>query len=176
MLGRKLVVVAAVGTMAVGAQACGGEERGATLQGKVGAMTTTVAQAPAKALATVEGSVDGATLDLLSVRRSGKVVTAQFRLKTAEHGTFEPELLSEDGEQADLSGARLVDDVNVREYAPLRNGKGGCICTNPVGDGDEIGWDESVALSAKFPAPPGDVREISLVVPTFASFDGIVLG
>ena len=170
-----LRTAAGAAALAMVAAGCGGGSGDEPLEGRVAAMTSTVAAAPSKPMATVAGSVEGTSLELLAVRRSGRVLTAQLVLRTGS-GSFDPELLSEDGERADLSGARLVDDVNVKEYAPLRGEQGGCVCTSPVGDGSRIGWDQEVALSAKFPAPPDGVREVSLTVPTFASFEGIVLG
>ena len=128
---------------------------------------------PASPLATVSGSVDDSRLDLLGVRRSGGSVQVRLRLRTGDR-LFEPEVLSADGETADLSGARLVDPVNLREHLPLQDAGGNCMCTR-LEDNPYV-LAENVDLSVQFAAPPADVHEVSILVPTFASFDGVRIG
>lgn len=128
---------------------------------------------PASPLATVSGSVDDSRLDLLGVRRSGGSVQVRLRLRTGDR-LFEPEVLSADGETADLSGARLVDSVNLREHLPLQDAGGNCMCTRL--EDNPYALAENVDLSVQFAAPPADVHEVSILVPTFASFDGVRIG
>lgn len=137
------------------------------------ASPATVPMAAASPLATVAGSQNTSSLDLLDACRNGNSVAVRLRLRTGDE-LFHPEVLSADGETADLSGARLVDPVNLREHLPLQTAAGDCVCTrledNPYSLAD------TVDLSVRFAAPSADVHEVSISVPTFAAFDGVRIG
>ncbi|HWT93474.1 MAG TPA: hypothetical protein VN238_10790 [Solirubrobacteraceae bacterium] len=132
---------------------------------------TTPAEAPP--IATVQGSEPGTTASLLRLQRVGKVVTVVVRLTQTADGDYIPHLEGEDGESYSAEGLRLVDEFNGREHFPLRDTEGECLCSRQL---DEFLYEgDSVDVTAKFAAPPGDVDRVSLYLPEFASFDAIPL-
>jgi hypothetical protein len=68
---------------------------------------------------------------------------------------------------------RLLDEVNGRTHAPLRDGDGRCQCSTGIDARRSPG--ETVVVSAKFPAPPADVGYASLQALGFASIDRVPL-
>lgn len=124
-------------------------------------------------IAVVEGVDDGMSAQLLRLQRVGKVVTATLRLVNDSNETFDPDLESEDGTYDSADGLRLVDEINGREHFPLESPGGGCLCSTDIG---YLEPGESAGISAKFPAPPEDVTQVSLHVPEFQSFDAVPLG
>ena len=129
------------------------------------------APAPRKPIARVAGSYPLSTLTLRSVRRTGsKVVSVQLdaSLGRGSDQTWMPPLRVDEGD----NGLRLLDEVNGRSHAPLRDGEGECLCTGTpmwVQPGERIG------ISAKFPAPPAGVDEVSVHARGFPSFDRVPL-
>jgi hypothetical protein len=114
------------------------------------------------------GSEQG-KLELLSVARTGPaVVTAQLRLTMAKDEAMWSSKLSDSGDN-DVSGARMLDEVHGRQYLPLRDDDGECLCTQIVEEA--LGEGDVVELSVKFPAPDEDVDQVSVQVPGFPSFD-----
>jgi hypothetical protein len=132
-----------------------------------------VAPVNTEPLATVKGSARRTELDLIGVQRRANTVEARLRLRKSST-LFDPTVLSADGETSDLSGARLVDPVNLRTHLPLRDPDGQCVCTHITGGQYYSG--RSIDLSVQFAAPPADVHEVSVSLPTFASFDGVRIG
>jgi hypothetical protein len=54
----------------------------------------------------------------------------------------------------------------------LRNADGACLCSGAF---DSLEAGDSSTISAKFPAPPAEVTEVSIETPGFPSFDGVPL-
>lgn len=134
-------------------------------------------RAPTRPLATVSGSHAGVTAALLSLHRSGRVVTAQVRLTIARDaptdtlGRLDLSLAGADSIADDVRGMRLLDEGNGRVYFVLEDSTGACLCSTYTG----VRPGQTLSLSAKFPAPPGDVRRVSLSVPGFPSFDDVLI-
>jgi hypothetical protein len=152
---------------------CGSADRPAPPQrGAAAPVARTIASIgprdPQTPIETVKG--DEGRLALLSVTRTGPaVVTAQFRLTMSDDGAMWSSRLSDGGEENDVSGARMLDEVHGRAYLPLRDDAGECICTGELDEA--IGSGDQIELSVKFPAPPDDVDQVSVQLPGFPSFD-----
>ncbi len=136
-----------------------------------------VPKRPARPLATVEGVEPHTSAQLLDLRRTGpKVVTVTLRISRGSSNVslgWRPALEGPEGEYDTASGLRLIDEVNGREHFPLKDADGHCLCTNGI---ESLFDNQSLSVSAKFPAPPADVDRVSLHVPEFQSFDSILLG
>jgi hypothetical protein len=124
---------------------------------------------------TVDGNVPGTKLTLLSLRRTGpRVVSARLRIDF-DHGPdtiWIPSRYESDDERLTAEAMRLVDGVNGREHFVLRNADGACLCSGAF---DSLEAGDSSTISAKFPAPPAEVTEVSIETPGFPSFDGVPL-
>jgi hypothetical protein len=125
---------------------------------------------PEGPIATVEGETPGMRLTLLAARRTGpKVVSVRLRIDNESEDLWMPYMIDGGLSAADM---RLVDEVNGREHFVLRDADDACLCS---GDFVELPGGASSVISAKFPAPPADVRQVSVETPGFASFDGVPL-
>jgi hypothetical protein len=125
-------------------------------------------------LGTVDGLDPGTKLTLLGLRRSGpKVVSARLRIDfegTGNSSAWIP--WDDDRNTLHAQDMRLVDEVNGREHFVLRNADGTCLCS---GEFVVVQSGESSVISAKFPAPPADVKQVSIETPGFPSFDAVPL-
>jgi hypothetical protein len=130
--------------------------------------------APAAPLQTVTDAARGVRLELLSVARTGPaVVTAHMRLVAGDKIVW-TDRFSEDGAtENDFSGTRMVDEVHAKQYLPLKDTAGECLCTRGLGNMTYL--EGPMGISVKFPAPAADVDAVSVQVPTFASFDAVPL-
>jgi hypothetical protein len=154
------------------------EAAGASLPAKVRALAPSSAStsepAPDTPVATVDGLEPGTKLTLLSLRRSGpKVVTARLRIDfegQPNRSAWTP--VADDLGTLSAEDMRLVDEVNGREHFVLRNADDACLCSGQFATVDE---GQSSVISAKFPAPPADVTQVSIETPGFPSFDGVPL-
>lgn len=76
------------------------------------------------------------------------------------------------GDTYSVSGITLVDPVNKKKYFVVRDAENTCVCSEGLKDikpGDRIaGW-------ARFPAPPEDVRKISVLIPSFPPIDEVAI-
>ena len=69
-----------------------------------------------------------------------------------------------------VGGIHLLDAVNKKKYLVVRDSEKKCVCSTVKGD---IPVDERMNLWAKFPAPPEDVKVISVMIPHFAPMDDV---
>jgi hypothetical protein len=124
-------------------------------------------------LGTVKGSQPHTQLTLLRLRRTGpKVVSASFSLSLDRqaNSSWLHDLEGPNGTYYTAEGIVLVDEVNGREHFVLKDADGTCLCSTGV---ERLFPGETVAVSAKFPAPPAGVQHASLVAPGFPSFDRV---
>jgi len=174
---NRLLLLCAAAVLAVAALGCGSSTQVVTRTVPAPAPAPDPRPAPAAAttpLQTVHGGAPGVRLQLLSVRRSGPaVVTAHMRILASEQVIW-TEAFRDDGEsEHNFSAVRMVDEVNAKQYLPLRDETGECLCTRSIGDPMYV--DREMDISVKFPAPPPEVDRVSVQVPTFASFDAVPL-
>jgi hypothetical protein len=141
--------------------------------GAVGApLTPSGAEQQSKALASDETTIAGVRLrlDIVSARRMAKLVIVDLRLVNVEpHGgpTFGPDShFSRAGASGRFDGPTIVDAAHARRYAVGEDSHGDCLCTDGL-DTMRIAPGGYVALTAMFGAPPEDVDEVALLVPSF---------
>lgn len=72
-----------------------------------------------------------------------------------------------------VGGTHLLDAVNKKKYLVVRDSEKKCVCSKFEGY-IEVG--ERANLWAKFPAPPEDVKVISVMIPHFAPMDDVPIG
>jgi hypothetical protein len=132
------------------------------------------AQAPAAPapvpLASQETNWPGVTADLTEFRRKGNTLTAKVRLTAAgAKAKFE----------VDYGEVYLMDTAAAKKYELLKDDKGAYIAaTNPgwpAKTWGEIEPGQSRTLWMKFPAPPADVKAITLSLPSMAPFEDVAI-
>jgi hypothetical protein len=129
-------------------------------------------------IATSDGETSGLRVEVTELKRgSGGTVNLKFAMV---NGTAEPVHLSYDyGDgsygAADFNavgGVHLIDQVGKKKYFVARDTDHKCVCSQGV---KGIPPGGRANLWAKFPAPPDDVNQITVVVPKFQPMDDVPL-
>jgi hypothetical protein len=141
-------------------------------------VTTTQASAPAPApapagtsLASQETNWPGITAEVTEFKRKGNTVTAKVRLVNKRSERTSPELLWKE--------VALVDTAGGKKYEVLKDEKGAFIASTRAGWTDR--WEEwiepgtSQIIWMKFPAPPLEVKTITLQIPKTPPFDDLTI-
>ncbi|MBW2491599.1 MAG: hypothetical protein JRE65_10680 [Deltaproteobacteria bacterium] len=111
-----------------------------------------------------ETNYPGIIAELIQCKRKKGVLTVKVRLKNISVKsvkTWWPDV---------HKTSYLLDETNQKKYFPLKDAKGECIC-NAVSD--NIKPNMSRTSWFKFPAPPQEVEEISIVFPLSAPFEDV---
>ena len=110
-----------------------------------------------------EGQTPGSKIVVSSVKRdAGGTVTLRFQLvndgeeAVKTYGVF--------GEYFYLDKVTLMDAANKKKYLVVKSADGYCICSELKTD---VVKGSRFNLWAKFPAPPDDVKKITVIVPGF---------
>ena len=135
---------------------------------------TTAAVAPAPAgtsLASQETNWPGITAEVTEFKRKGNSLTAKIRLTNKGTADVQPAV-----EWRDVA---LVDATGGKKYEVLKDEKGGVIASTRSGWNDR--WYESISpnqsqiIWMKFPAPPPEVKTITLQMPKMPPFDDLTI-
>jgi hypothetical protein len=141
--------------------------------------STSSASQPAEPLAVVRGPQPWKQLRILDLRRDGDHVTLDFEIVVGEGDTDARsvhEAFCEPcgvGSGITVDGVTLIDHANRKRHLVLRDEEGVCVCTEFVDP-----WPEENTThphSAQFPAPPANVRRMTVAVPKFPIVDNVPL-
>lgn len=131
------------------------------------------------ALAATNGELPGVVVEVYALERSGETLNLIFGLRntTGEDIAFEAQGFVGALERTNplnlftVSGVALTDTVNRQLYLTLRDVEDGtCVCSSNV-DGLPAGG--SGEYGASFAAPPPEVTEMTVQVPSFPPIAGI---
>jgi len=132
----------------------------------------TAAAAPqpvASAIATQETNWKGISATVTEFRRKGNTLTAKVQL--SNHGTEKPQA------EIKFDEVYLIDTGAGKKYNVLKDEKGAYIASLRSGWGDRwydhMGPGDSYLLWMKFPAPPADVKVITLQLPGAPPFEDL---
>jgi len=147
-----------------------------------GALLVIVATgATTKLLGSADGEMSGSRVDVTELKRvSAKIISLKFVL---ENNSNSPITIGEDfsptgspTEQArdnnTISGVYLEDLSGPTKYYVARDDKGNCVCSSDI---PSIKPKSKMTLWARFPAPPGDVAKMNVVVPHFQPVEDVPL-
>ena len=138
--------------------------------------TSTPAAVPAPViLATSDGEITGARVEVLELKRgSGDTVSLKFVLVNDAEKPFSfANYLGNTSIGSDyrsVGGTHLVDSAGKKKYLVVRDSETNCVCSREIQDAAEK---SRVNLWAKFPAPPVEVQKVSIVVPHFGPMDDV---
>jgi len=122
-------------------------------------------------IATADGEQPGVRIDITELKRtSGDTVTMRFTLINDSGSDVSPYSLFEG---SDLRDVHLIDAVGKKKYLTIRDASNKCVCSANIG-GAFPGGQNAMNLWARFPAPPADVKEVSVVFPHFIPTDAPV--
>ena len=119
------------------------------------------------AIATADGETTGIRIEITELSRtSGETVTLKFRLINDSGEKAMPYELMEN---TDLRAVHLIDASGKKKYMVIKDSDGKCLCSD--GLSDPLATGKSMNLWARFPAPPAEVKEVSVVFPHFIPTD-----
>ncbi len=145
---------------------------------QVSVSTSPAATAPpaGPAIATADGDLPGIRVEVQELKRtSGDTVTLKFAMINDSDKEFEFGVtFGEEGKSSydyySIGGVHMIDAAGKKKYFVVRDTEQQCLCSRNV---KNIASKSRVPLWAKFPAPPGDVQKITLVVPHFIPMDDL---
>lgn len=117
-------------------------------------------------IATIDGETSGVRIEITELSRtSGDTLTMKFRLynDTGENFAFYSLMNS-----YEVSSLHLIDAVGKKKYLVITDSDGKCLCSTAL---DMVENGKFLNLWARFPAPPIDVTEVSVVMPHFIPTD-----
>ena len=136
------------------------------------------AAAGAAVIATADAETPGVRADVTELKRtSGGTVSLKFAMinDSDKPVSFSYNFVEPGHDIPDFSGiggVHLIDPVGKKKYFVARDSEGKCVCSQKVADIPKGG---RVNLWAKFPAPPDDVPQISIIIPHFSPMDDVPL-
>lgn len=141
------------------------------------ALLAATAAAP---IAATDGEMVGTRVEVIELKRDGAgTVTLKFVLYN-DGGTepvhFNTRMFGDQNVHADygsIGGVHLIDAANRKKYLVVRDSDQNCVCSRNV---ESIGPGGKALLWAKFPAPPVDVKTVSVMIPHFIPMDGVPIG
>jgi hypothetical protein len=132
------------------------------------AATPSAAPAP---LAISDGEAPGAQLQVTTLKRSGDTVMLQFVLINNSDSAYDPNNLNS-SQYRSVDGIYLVDLAGKKKYEVVRDSDKNCVCSQGL---QAIPPKSRANFWAKFPAPPGSVQKLGVVVPHFVPLDDVPL-
>jgi hypothetical protein len=143
--------------------------------------TVTPAAAPAApavsgAIATADGDTAGITAAIKELKRSTDgTLSLKFVITngSSKRLGFGYDFGDPDHHIRDFSsvgGVQMIDPAGKKKYFVARDAEGKCVCSTDMKD---VEPGASVNAWAKFPAPPDDVKKISVVIPHFSPMDDV---
>lgn len=129
------------------------------------------APAAAAVLASQDTNWSGVVAEVTEFRRRGNTLTAKVRLRNTSGADAEPSIKFDE--------VYLMDAPNARKYEALRDEKGTYIASLRSGWSDR--WyqrmepTEQQTIWIKFPAPPPEVRVITLQLPNTPPFEDLAI-
>ena len=140
------------------------------------AATQTTAAAPTAApagtsLASQETNWPGITAEVSEFRRKGNTLTAKIRLVNKRAEKSDAEIQWRD--------VALIDTAGGKKYEVLKDEKGTFLASTQQGWSDRwhewIDGNSSQTVWMKFPAPPPEVKTITLQMPKMPPFDDLTI-
>jgi Cytochrome oxidase complex assembly protein 1 len=122
-----------------------------------------------------DGEQDGTKVVITDLKRGGSTVTLKFTIYNGSNtelntgGRFKADGYKDNGGRS-FSGLHLIDSVSKKKYFVAADSDGNCLCSEHV---DDLKSKTKMSLWAKFPAPPDDVRKITVQIPHFIPIEDI---
>jgi len=139
---------------------------------KCAATSTVTAPAPTgTSLASQQTNWPGIIAEVTEFRRKGNTVTAKVRLVKTGAEKIDPEIFWQE--------VSLIDTTGGKKYEVLKDEKGAYLAANRQSYTDRwaerIEPNQSQIIWMKFPAPPPEVKTITLQLPKMPPFDDLTI-
>jgi hypothetical protein len=120
---------------------------------------------PPDALASHNTNFQGVIADVTEFRRKGNVLTALVRLRNQQTTTAVI--------QIQFDRISVIDEAGAKKYEVLKDEKGAYIGSAPTGIYEGLAGTGTMTIWMKFPAPPPEVRMVTLAIPNMPPFDDL---
>jgi len=123
----------------------------------------------------VDGDLPGVKIALNELKRTSSTVTLKFTVFNTSGKTFQTQGVF-DGDQyhryRHVAAIHLIDGESKKKYFVVTDSDGTPLCSNNILD---IAAGSQITLWAKFPAPPNEVRKITVEIPHFVPFEDVAI-
>lgn len=130
---------------------------------------TSAPAAPAAALSSQETNWTGVTAEVTEFKRKGNTLTAKVRFRNSGTETMEPDIR--------LRDTYVMDSSAGKKYEVLKDEKGTYIAALHPGYSDRwytnVKAGEQATIWMKFPAPPAEVKAVTLQLPGVPPFEDV---
>lgn len=112
------------------------------------------------------------TVDVLRLKRFDKVLRLEFAVTPRSQGATDTLSSSFFGDIRTVNGVTLIDTDGLREYRPLVTSGDDpeCVCSRDL---NGFPLDTPTVLFADFPAPPEEVKELTVTFPGLGPVAGV---
>ena len=125
--------------------------------------------------APVDGDLPGVKIALNELKRTSTTVTLKFTVYNTSDKEFQTQGIF-DGDEfhrfRHVGAIHLIDAESKKKYFVVTDSDGQCLCSRDISN---IGPGSQITLWAKFPAPPNDVRKITVEIPHFVPIEDVAI-
>ncbi len=122
-------------------------------------------------LASADGEQSGTRVEITKLKRnSGDTVTLNYVLVNDSDANLATSDLLKAYAYNSSDGVTLIDAAGKKKYLVIMDSDKKCLCS---ADLHGVPAKSRINLWAKFPAPPADVKEISIAIPHFQPIDDV---
>lgn len=126
-----------------------------------------VAAAAAAAIASADGEKPGTRIEVQELKRSGDSLMLKFAVINDSDAQFD---ISVTLGYFNAKDVYLLDTANKKKYLVIVDSGNKCVCSDNL---SVVQPKSRLNLWARFPAPPNDVKKITVVAPHFTPMDDI---
>jgi hypothetical protein len=125
--------------------------------------------------APVDGDVPGVKIAVNELKRTSNTVTLKFTVYNTSDKVFGTQGVF-DGDEfhryRHVGAVHLIDGESKKKYFVVTDSDGHFLCSNDISD---IAPRSQITLWAKFPAPPSEVRKITVEIPHFVPIEDVAI-
>jgi len=109
------------------------------------------------------------------IKRTSSTVTLKFTVYNTSDKGFSTQGVFDGDEYhryRHVGAIHLIDGESKKKYFVVTDSDGNLLCSNSISD---IAPKSQITLWAKFPAPPNEVRKITVEIPHFVPFEDVAI-
>lgn len=125
--------------------------------------------------APVDGDLPGVKIALNELKRTSSTVTLRFTVYNTSDKEFRTQGVFDGDEYhrfRHVGAIHLIDAESKKKYFVVTDSDGNFLCSNNILN---IPPQSQIILWAKFPAPPNDVRKITVEIPHFVPIEDVAI-
>ena len=123
----------------------------------------------------VDGDLPGVKIAVNELKRTSSTVTLKFTVYNTSGKTFQTQGVFDGDEYhryRHVAAIHLIDGESKKKYFVVTDSDGNPLCSTNILD---IAAGSQITLWAKFPAPPNEVRKITVEIPHFVPFEDVAI-